>query len=76
MVVLASVVGASIGWGIAGLVVGGVAGFFISRSVFTKQLKKNPPVNEKMIRALYMQMGRKPSEAQIKAVMKSMNQYK
>ena len=39
-----------------------------------KQLKENPPVNEKMIRAMFMQMGRKPSEAQIKQVMKSMNQ--
>ena len=55
---------------------GGVAGFFISRKVFEKQLKKNPPINEKMIRAMFMQMGRKPSEAQIKAVMKNMNQYK
>ena len=41
-----------------------------------KQLKKNPPINEKMIRALYMQMGRKPSEAQVRAAMKAMNQYK
>ena len=41
-----------------------------------KQLEKNPPINEKMIRAMFMQMGRKPSEAQIKAVMKSMNQHR
>ncbi len=58
------------------LAVGLVAGFFITRKIFTKQLQKNPPINEKMIRAMFMQMGRKPSEAQIKAVMKSMNQYK
>ena len=76
MIILANIIGASIGWGIAGLVAGGVAGFFISRAVFKKQLKKNPPVNEKMIRALYMQMGRKPSEAQVRAAMKAMNQYK
>ncbi|MBQ4061192.1 MAG: YneF family protein, partial [Bacilli bacterium] len=55
---------------------GGIAGFIISRKVFQKQLKKNPPINEKMIRALYMQMGRKPSEAQVRAAMKAMNQYK
>ena len=59
-----------------GLVVGAIAGFFISRAVFKNQLKKYPPINEKMIRALYMQMGRKPSEAQVKAAMKAMNQYK
>ena len=57
---------------IAGLVIG----FFASRKLFQKQLEKNPPINEKMIRAMFLQMGRKPSEAQIKAVMKSMNQYK
>lgn len=76
MIIYASIIGASIGWGIGGLVVGGVAGFFIARYVFKRQLKKNPPINEKMIRALYMQMGRKPSEAQVRAAMKAMNQYK
>ncbi len=58
------------------LIVGLVVGFFVARKLLTKQLQKNPPINEKMIRAMFMQMGRKPSEAQIKAVMKSMNQYK
>ena len=34
-------------------------------------------MNEKMIRAMYMEMGRKPSEAQIKKIMSSvMSQYK
>lgn len=77
MIILAGLgIGGQIGLIILGVVVGGVAGFFISRAVFTRQLKKNPPVNEKMIRALYMQMGRKPSEAQVRAAMKAMNQYK
>ncbi len=58
---------------ILALIVGSVGGFFGSREIFKRQLKKHPPVNEKMIRAMFMQMGRKPSEAQIKAVMKSMN---
>ncbi len=58
---------------ILALIVGSVGGFFGSRTLFKKQLKEHPPVNEKMIRAMFMQMGRKPSEAQIKAVMKSMN---
>jgi len=61
---------------IIGIVVGAIIGFFVSRKIFTTQLKKNPPINEKMIRAMFMQMGRKPSEAQIKAVMNSMNRYK
>ena len=56
-----------------GLVVGLVAGFLISKKLMQKQLKENPPINEKMIRAMFLQMGRKPSEAQIKAVMRSMN---
>lgn len=59
-----------------GLVVGGVGGFFGARILFKKQLEKNPPINEKMIRVMFMSMGRKPSEAQIKAIMKNMNQYK
>ncbi len=51
-------------------------GWYFTRRAIEKQLKENPPVNEKMIRAMFMQMGRKPSEAQIKSVMKNMNQYK
>ncbi len=52
----------------------GALGFYFTRKKFEKELKENPPVNEKMIRAMFMQMGRKPSEAQIKAVMRSMGQ--
>lgn len=59
-----------------GVLIGAVAGFFIARKVFSDQLKKNPPINEKMIRAMFLQMGRKPSETQIKQVMNSMNKYR
>lgn len=59
---------------VIGLIVGGLLGFLITRHVFQKQLKENPPINEKMIRALYAQVGRKPSEAQVRAIMKSMGQ--
>lgn len=59
-----------------GVLIGGVAGFFIARKVFTNQMKKNPPINEKMIRAMFLQMGRKPSESQIRQVMNQMNKYK
>ena len=61
---------------IGGLLIGAVVGFFVSRKVFANQLKKNPPINEKMIRAMFLQMGRKPSESQIRQVMNSMNRYK
>ena len=61
---------------LVGVIVGGFIGFFVSKRMFTNQLKKNPPINEKMIRAMFMQMGRKPSESQIKQVMNSMNRYK
>lgn len=64
-------------YAILGIVVGMIAGFFISRYFFKKQLKNNPPINEKMIRAMYSEMGRKPSEVQIKRIMNSVkSQYK
>ncbi|MBQ1879300.1 MAG: YneF family protein [Candidatus Enteromonas sp.] len=56
---------------IGALILGAVGGFFLARYIIQKQMEKNPPINEKMIRAMYMQMGRKPSEAQIRAVMNS-----
>jgi uncharacterized protein len=61
---------------IVGLLVGGGLGYYFTRKLFMKQLKENPPINEKMIRAMFMQMGRKPSEAQIRQIMKSMDQNK
>ncbi len=64
--------GAWIGILVVALIAGLVAGYFIARFVFKKELKKNPPINERMIRAMFSQMGRKPSEAQIKQVMRSM----
>ena len=56
-----------------GLVGAGIS-FLVNKSKFEKQIKENPPINEKMIRAMYSQMGRKPSESQIRAIMKSMGQ--
>ncbi len=55
-----------------GIVIGAVAAFFFTRKYFMKQIEENPPINEKMIRAMFLQMGRKPSEAQIRQVMNSM----
>ena len=59
---------------IGGSIVGAIISYFVTRKQFEKQLKENPPINEKMIRAMYAQMGRKPSEAQIRQIMKSMGQ--
>jgi uncharacterized protein YneF (UPF0154 family) len=50
-----------------------IATFFLVRKLFEKELKKNPPVSEAMIRAMFQQMGRTPSEKQVRAVMESMN---
>ena len=62
---------------IIGVIIGIIIGFFVARYMFKKQLRKNPPINEKMIRAMYMEMGRKPSEPQIKRIMASIiAQYK
>lgn len=66
----------SIGYTILGIIIGAIAGFFGARWYFQKQLKENPPITEKQIRAMYMQMGRKPSEAQIRQIMKTMNSAK
>ena len=65
--------GLAIGCTLIGLVIGGFLGFYFTRKKFEKELKENPPINEKMIRAMFLQMGRKPSEAQIKQIMKSVN---
>lgn len=62
-------VGAVVGIAIAALVVGLIVGFFGARWFFKRQLEKNPPINEGMIRALYQSVGRKPSEADIQRTM-------
>ena len=61
---------------VGGLVLGFVVGFFVARTVMTKYLKKNPPINEKMIEAMMSQIGRKPSKAQVNQVMAQMNKYR
>ncbi len=61
--------GGWIGLLVAVLVVGLVAGFFAARWFFKRQIEKNPPINEGMIRALYQSVGRKPSEADIQRTM-------
>ena len=56
-----------------GLIVGIIVGFLIARKVMTKELKKNPPINEQMIKIMMQQMGRTPNQKQINQVMKAMS---
>ena len=68
-----------IGWlflAIGALIVGLIVGFFVARAWFKRYLAKNPPVNENMIREMMRQMGRTPSERQVKQILNSMNQHK
>ncbi len=61
---------------VVALLLGAVLGFFISQRYMKRYLEKNPPINENMVRAMMMQMGRKPSEKQVRQVLSSMNQHK
>ena len=58
------------------ILVAAIVTFIVTRKIFEKQLKKNPPINEAMIRAMMTQIGRTPSEKQVRAVMNSMNDAK
>lgn len=40
-----------------------------------KYMKKNPPINEQMIRSMMAGMGRTPSQKQVNQMMKSMTKY-
>ncbi|GAA0298034.1 hypothetical protein GGQ92_000301 [Gracilibacillus halotolerans] len=58
---------------ILALLIGVALGFFIARKYMMNYLKKNPPINEQMLRTLLMQMGQKPSQKKIKQMMRAMN---
>ena len=54
--------------------IGGLAiGFFLARKYMIDYLKKNPPINEEMLRMMMMQMGQKPSQKKINQMMTMMN---
>ncbi|WP_342752799.1 YneF family protein [Shouchella clausii] len=63
-------------WHIIGYTVAVLAGlaigFFIARKYMMNYLKKNPPINEQMLRMMMMQMGMKPSQKKINQMMKAM----
>ncbi|WP_406616865.1 YneF family protein [Mycoplasmopsis adleri] len=69
-------VGIIVGVAILCLIVGGFSGFFIAKHKFEKQIRENPPITRNMIKAMFAQMGRKASESQINAVMRSMTNAK
>ncbi len=57
----------------AGILVGIAIGFFIARKYMENYLKKNPPINEQMLRTLMTQMGMKPSQKKINQMLNAMN---
>ncbi len=59
-----------------GLIIGIVIGFFLAKIFMERYLKKNPPINEDMIKMLMTQMGRTPTQKQINQVMKQMGKMK
>ncbi|MED3725853.1 YneF family protein [Priestia filamentosa] len=59
--------------GVLALLVGIALGFFIARKYMMSYLKKNPPINEQMLKMMMMQMGMKPSQKKINQMMKAMN---
>lgn len=61
---------------VIGLVIGVVIGFFVCKKYMEKYLKKNPPINEQMIKIMMSQMGRTPTQKQINQMMKAMNNAK
>jgi uncharacterized protein len=60
---------------LVGMIAGGVIGFFVARNIMKKELKKNPPINEQMIKVMMSQMGRTPSQKQVNQMMKQMNKF-
>ena len=59
--------------GFLALVAGVALGFFIARKYMESYLKKNPPINEQMLKMMMMQMGMKPSQKKINQMMSAMN---
>jgi uncharacterized protein YneF (UPF0154 family) len=65
--------GVTITVGILALAAGIALGFFIARKYMMDYLKKNPPINEQMLKMMMTQMGMKPSQKKINQMMNAMN---
>lgn len=59
--------------GVICLAAGLILGFFIARKYMMSYLKKNPPINEQMLRVMMNQMGQHPSQKKINQMMKAIN---
>lgn len=59
--------------GVVALIAGVALGFFIARKYMMDYFKKNPPINEQMLRMMMTQMGMKPSQKKINQMMQAMN---
>jgi len=59
-----------------GVIIGGIAGFFIAKRYMEKYMKKNPPINEQMIKVMMQHMGRTPSQKQVTQTMNAMKNQK
>ena len=60
---------------VIGLLIGAIAGFFIDRKIKKNYMKKNPPINEDMIKMMMSGMGRTPTQKQVNQMMKNMQKY-
>lgn len=65
----ATIIGLSVGI-VLFFIAGCLLGFFVARHVLQKQIKENPPITESQIRAMYAKMGRKPTESQVRGIMR------
>lgn len=60
---------------IGGLIAGIIIGFLLAKHFMAKELKKNPPINEEMIKTLMRGMGRTPNQKQVNQLMKQMSKF-
>lgn len=57
---------------VIGVIPGIIIGFFGAKAFMQRYLKKNPPINEEMVKVMMSSMGRTPSQKQVNQVMKQM----
>ncbi|MBP5342670.1 YneF family protein [bacterium] len=62
--------------GIGAFIVGGLLGAILISRYIKKYQEENPPITEKQVRLLFRQMGKTPSEKQVRQIMQSMNNSK
>ncbi len=62
--------------GIICLIVGAIIGFLIARKILGKYVEQSQQMEERQVRAMFKQMGRTPSEKQVRQVMQTMNANK